>query len=146
VAGPGTFNHYLDYSYRNGLQPHDNLTVDRYSREHSVPQERAFDFAMQFGNGKRGHLTPAHYRSVELESRTFMADNRDCVDYLPELRHRARRYAENQTSTLPPQQSQEYVAVFVARVEELGKKTPHRVARRQPTSVSDFPAELMFDA
>ena len=43
-----SYDHYMEYARRNGLHPGDSLTVDRYSRENSVPQERASAYAMQF--------------------------------------------------------------------------------------------------
>ena len=48
AAGNYSMDHYMEYARRNGLHPGDKLTVDRYSREHGVPQERASDYAMQF--------------------------------------------------------------------------------------------------
>ena len=48
AAGNYSMDHYMEYARRNGLHPSDKLTVDRYSREHGVPQERASDYAMQF--------------------------------------------------------------------------------------------------
>ena len=50
-----SYDHYLDYSHRNGMDPGDDMTADRYSREHSVPLEVASDYAMQHGNGSRRH-------------------------------------------------------------------------------------------
>ena len=55
------FDHYMQYAQRNGLHPGDKLTVDRYSREHGVPQERAHDYALQYSKtASRRHasLTP----------------------------------------------------------------------------------------
>lgn len=50
-----SYDHYTDYSHRNGMDPADDMTADRYSREHSVPFEVASDYAMQHGNGSRRH-------------------------------------------------------------------------------------------
>ena len=162
TASPGTFDHYMDYANQNGLQPGDSMTADRYSRENNVPLTRTNDFVTQFGQGRqKGQpkrpapgprtttsptpLTAALRRSLDLDTRAFLAENTDCVDYLPELQYRARRYAQNQTSSLSPELSHRYVEAFVARVEAMGKRVPRRVAKTEPTTVNDFPAELLYD-
>jgi hypothetical protein len=65
-----SYDHYMEYARRNGLHPGDSLTVDRYSRENSVPQERASAYAMQFNksaNIKTASATdfPAEFMYME---------------------------------------------------------------------------------
>lgn len=140
---PGSYDHYLDYAGRNGLDPGDSLTADRYSREHGVPTTQSSDFVMQFGNGGR-HA--AMKRALTLEPGRFVSDNADCLHYAPELIYRARRHAEDQSAGMSPEESRAYVAAFVARVQDISARAPRpRVASRPPTTVPDFPAELLYD-
>ena len=56
----GSFDHYVDYANRNGMDASDELTADRYSREHTTPLTRATDYASQFSKGrKKGQPNPA---------------------------------------------------------------------------------------
>lgn len=55
-----SYDEYLDYSHRNGMHPGDDLTADRYAREHGVPLEVASDYAMQHDNGSRRHADNNH--------------------------------------------------------------------------------------
>ena len=92
-------------------------------------------------------MTKQAARWIELEARKFVADNEDAFSDLHELRTRAAHFAEVKTSTLPIDQHRAIVAGFVARVNELGRKVPKRVAGRvagKMASINDFPAELMF--
>jgi hypothetical protein len=50
-----SYDEYLDYSYRNDMHPGDDMTANRYAREHGVPLEVASDYAMQHDNGSRRH-------------------------------------------------------------------------------------------
>jgi hypothetical protein len=54
-----SYENYLDYAHRNDLHPGDDMTADRYAREHSVPNEVADNYAMQYGNGKRKSMRTA---------------------------------------------------------------------------------------
>lgn len=53
AARPGSFDHYINYARQNGLHPGENMTADRYSREHSVPLQNTTNWANQFNNGRQ---------------------------------------------------------------------------------------------
>ena len=79
-----SYDEYLDYSYRNDMHPGDDLTADRYSREHGVPLEVASDYAMQHNNGSRRHSNSDEFGGGEPEER-FAEDE--------EIKHFSSRHA-----------------------------------------------------
>lgn len=82
-------------------------------------------------------------RFIELESRSFLAENNHCDD-LQELRTRAKLYAQLKTSTLSKSASHTMVTAFINRVEELGRETPKRQAHKECATIEDFPPELFY--
>lgn len=82
-------------------------------------------------------------RFIELESRSFLAENSHCDD-LQELRTRAKLYAQLKTSTLSKSASHTMVTAFINRVEELGREVPKRQAHKESASISDFSDSLLF--
>lgn len=134
---------YIQYSLQNGLDPSDPLSADRFSRERGIPRTLADDMARDFGRGRRASLSPTQLKSLELNSRTFLADNQDCLSFSPELRYRAERYAKAQ-----PCASEDYVKAFVDRVGRIAatlSRREHRIAHKKVTAFSDFPAELLYE-
>ena len=62
---PGSAGHYLEYAHRNGLHPGDDMTADRYAREHKVPIANASNLAGQFGiTGSIHEAYPGKHRKA----------------------------------------------------------------------------------
>ena len=57
---PGSHSHYLEYAHRNGMHPGNDLTADRYAREHGIPIALASDLAMQVGIGHHASIHEAY--------------------------------------------------------------------------------------
>lgn len=107
-------------------------------------QGRLFDYDQKLPGASnvdmQGRMTASRF--VELESRSFLADNH-CSD-LQELVARATIHAELKTSTLSANASHKIVTAFVNRVVELGREAPKRQAHKESATVFDFPDQLFY--
>ena len=82
-------------------------------------------------------------RAITLGSRDFLADQ-NTTDR-EELLIRARRYAADETSTLPTPVAHQVAAAFVGTVEELIARRPRiRQASRPVTAYEDFDDQLIY--
>jgi len=88
-------------------------------------------------------IDPRFARAITLGSRDFLADQN--TDDCDELLVRARRYAADETSTLPTEAAHRIAAAFVGAVEELIARRPRkRHAAAQITHYEDFDDQLMY--
>ena len=86
---------------------------------------------------------PSLVRAIVLGSRDFVADQN--TDDREEILTRARRYAAEETSTLPVPMARRISAAFVGRVGELIANRPRiRQASRPITAYEDFDDSLMY--
>lgn len=109
----------------------DGEGYDGYCGEHADKRER------------EGHYGSRVQRAIILGSRDFLAEQN--TDDRGELLVRARRYAADQTSTLPASQARTIAAAFVRKVEELINRRPRtRQAAAPVTRYEDFDDQLMY--
>lgn len=122
------------------VSEHEEPPICECGRHYVAPGFSHEDWEKLMASGGRHQAN----RWIELEARSFLADNEDAADDISELRTRAAHYAQLKTSALSPDVSRAVVARFVDKVGALGKRLPRRTASVQPTALQDFPSELIY--
>lgn len=95
------------------------------------------------GRGFLARLTAAQYDSINIDARNFVAAAG--VDDADELVYRARRYAGDKTSAMPPARGRMLTEAFVERVAQLAAAAPRprREASVRCATVEDFDDSLL---
>ena len=92
----------------------------------------------------RTQLAPEDRRWVTLKSADFFSSQEDARHDVAEMAERARRYAAEATSALPPARARAVTAAFEEAVAGQARLTPRpRTASKRPV-FTDFPDSQMF--